>query len=311
MTLYTQLHGRTILITGASGFIGSHLCARLCNNGLQVHAVSRTKRTAEQDGVHWWQADLTAHEAAQHIFNTIKPDLVFHMAGYAKGSCDLDQVAPALQGNLLSQVNVLTAASKAGCRRIILAGSLEEPEPGDGQITPSSPYAAAKWAASAYARMFFRLYKLPVVNLRIFMVYGPMQWDLNKLVPYVILSLLRGEAPKLSSGQRQVDWIYVNDVIDGLLAAAVTPDIEGCTVDLGSGSLTPIHTLVQHLVELIDPGIEPVFGALPDRPMEQVRVANMADTYAKIGYRPETPLQEGLRQTVEWYRQQVAAIHRL
>ena len=75
--------------------------------------------------------------------------------------------------------------------------------------------------------MFHALYKLPVVIARVFMVYGPAQQDLTKLVPYVILSILRGETPKISSGGRPVDWIYVSDVVDGFMALAERPGIDG------------------------------------------------------------------------------------
>jgi nucleoside-diphosphate-sugar epimerase len=260
-----------------------------------------------ENGLRWWQGDLADIEIVQQLFTAIKPDLIFHLAGYAKGSRDLSRVIPAFRNNLMTQVNVLTVASEIGCGRVILAGSLEEPEPGETQPVPSSPYAAAKWSASAYAQMFHRLYQLPVVILRIFLVYGPWQQDLQKLMPYVILCLLRGEAPKLSTGQRQVDWIYVEDVVDGLLAAALAPDVEGCKIDLGSGSLVSIRTVVEYLVNLINSEAKPLFGMLPDRQMEQIRRANVADTFAKIGYIPKTSLQDGLKNTVEWYYDQLKA----
>ena len=78
-----------------------------------------------------------------------------------------------------------------------------------------------------------------------------------------MLSLLQGEAPKLSSGQWQADWIYVDDVVDGLLAAAQMPDVEGCTIDLGSGTLVSIRAVVQQIVNLVDSRVEPLFGACP------------------------------------------------
>jgi len=167
-----------------------------------------------------------------------------------------------------------------------------------------SPYAAAKWASSAYARMFHKLYQSPVVIVRIFMTYGPGQ-PINKLVPYVILSLLQEQSPRLSSGLRKIDWLYVNDVVDGILAAARASGVEGCTIDIGSGVLRPIHTVVQHLVNLIGPQAKPLFGALPYQPDEPVRVANTADAYNRLGWKPVTSLEKGLEQTVDWYRKQL------
>jgi nucleoside-diphosphate-sugar epimerase len=151
--------------------------------------------------------------------------------------------------------------------------------------------------------MFHALYQLPIVILRVFMVYGPAQQDLRKLIPYVILTLLRGEMPKLSSGHRQIDWIYVDDVVEAFLAVARAADVEGHTIDVGSGELTTIRSIVEHLVRLINPNMEPIFGALPDRPLEQVRVAQPAQAYAMTGWKPTTPLEEGLRHTATWYQQ--------
>jgi nucleoside-diphosphate-sugar epimerase len=128
---------------------------------------------------------------------------------------------------------------------------------------------------------------------------------MRKLIPYVTLSLLRGEAPKLSSGRWQVDWIYIDDVIDGLLRAAQAPNVEGCTIDLGSGMLVPVQTIVQQLITLAGARVEPLFGALPDRPLEQVRVADTVYAWAKLGWRAVTSLEKGLEHTVEWYRKQL------
>jgi nucleoside-diphosphate-sugar epimerase len=180
---------------------------------------------------------------------------------------------------------------------------LEEPDQEEAGAIPCSPYAAAKWASSAYARMFHALYKTPVVLARLFMVYGPGQQDVHKLIPYVTLSALRQEAPKLSSGQRLVDWIYVEDVVDGLLSMAQAPDVEGRSIEIGSGVLVSVGTVAQEIVHIINPDIKPVFGHIPERPMEQERVANTEVTYAAIGWKAGTSLNEGLQNTVQWYRE--------
>jgi UDP-glucose 4-epimerase len=302
-----RLSGEKVLITGASGFIGSHLCRRLRKVGAEVHAISRTKRAKNADGLRWWQGDLAELKTVQELLATIKPGLIFHLASFVAGARDVSLVIPMLRNNFLTTLNLLTAATDLGCRRLILAGSQEEPEIGDPEAVPCSPYAAAKWASSAYARMFHALYQLPVIMMRIFMVYGPAQQDLRKLIPYVILSLLRGEAPKLSSGQRQVDWIYVEDVVEGFLTTAQALGVEGKTIDIGSGTLVSIRTLVEQLVRLINPQVEPIFGAIAERPLEQVRVADLMKSHALIGWKPTTPLEEGLRRTADWYTGQLRA----
>ena len=301
-----QLSGKKVLITGASGFLGSHLCERLCENNVEIHAISRTERTSHRNSLQWWHGNMEDIEVAQHLFHTIKPDVVFHLSGMVTGAAGAELVLPTFNSLLVSTVNVLTVAAKTGCDRVISIASLEEPESGQNEATPISPYAAAKWASSAYSRMFHQLYQTPVVLVRPFMTYGPGQ-NVRKIIPSVTLSLLQSEAPLLASGQRQVDWIYVDDVISGMLAAAQVPHVEGCTFDLGSGALVSIRSVVQQLTNLANPQIEPLFGALPDRPVEKVRVANTAYSYEKLGWQPVISLEAGLEHTVNWYRQRIAA----
>ncbi len=296
-----SMDGRCVLLTGASGFIGSHLSASLLRSGARVHAVSRRPQPAMPMGPRWWQGDLGDFKWARSLFDAIRPEVVFHLSSTVSGSRDLAAVLPTLQDNLVSTVNILVSSQEFGCRRIVLAGSLEEPEPALEPLVPASPYAAAKMAGSAYARMFHALYETPVVIARLFMVYGPGQKDLRKLVPYVILSLLRGEAPRLSSGTRPVDWIYVDDVVDGLLTAATHPNLEGRTVELGSGRFATVREVVEELVRIVDCGIQPVFGGVADRPFEQVRIADVAATREQMGWGPQVSLEDGLRRTAEWY----------
>jgi UDP-glucose 4-epimerase len=260
--------------------------------------VSRAVR--ESAGIRWWQADLTDADAVARLVSRIRPDAIYHVAGHASGSRSLDAVLPSLNDNLVAAVNVLIAAAQSDCELVLLTGSLEEPEPVPGERVPTSPYAAAKQAAGSFGRMFVALHELPVVNLRVFMVYGPGQLDQAKLVPYVVTSFLRGEAPKLSSGARPVDWVYVEDVADAFVAAAKRPDLAGETVDVGSGELVTVRSLVEQIAETMG-AVPPEFGTLPDRPLETVRAADVERTREQLGWRPGTSLADGLSATIEWF----------
>ena len=297
----TFFQQRTVLVTGASGFIGSHLCERLRDLGAVVHGVSRRQRNGGAV-TRWWQTELDDEIATRRLVESIAPDIIFHLASFVSGKRELEYVLPALRSNLLSTVNLLISATGSGCPKLVLTGSLEEVEGDAATATPASPYAAAKGAASTYARMFHTLYGTPVVTARLFMVYGPNQKDHTKLVPYVSLSLLRGQLPQLMSGTREVDWIYVDDVIDAYLSLASKEGIDGETVDVGSGKLTSVRRVVEHLTDIVEPDERPDFGSLEDRPFERVRVADVGRAYGLIGWKPKTPLVEGLTQTVDWYR---------
>jgi UDP-glucose 4-epimerase len=300
------------LVTGARGFIGSNLCEALVREGVEVHAVSQSgffgapqhsfgTASAPLVEARWWRVDLTDLKSTQRLLLATRPDVVFHLSGLVHGSRDREVVLPMLSQNLLSAVNLMNAAAEVGVGRLILAGSIEVPGPGDADRSPCSPYAAAKWAASAYARMYHALYGAPVVVARMSMVYGPRQWDSTKLVPYVIQSLLRGERLKLSSGKRLVDWVYVGDVVAGLRAIAQAPGIEGGSIDVGSGKLTAIRDVVDELVDIMDGKIAPDYGALPDRPLETEHVSDIAETTRLVDWAPTISLSEGLRHTVAWY----------
>jgi UDP-glucose 4-epimerase len=299
--------GEKVLVIGATGFLGSHLLRRLSAEGLDAHGTSRSERPPAEGAARWWRADLTEPEEVRALFKAVQPDVVFNMTGFATGAPDLRFVEPTYRANLTTTVNLLTAASACGCRRLFLTGSLTEPEPEDAEAVPTSPYAASKWAASGYARMFHVLYGLPVVTLRIFMAYGPAQRELKKLVPHVTIALLRGEAPELTNGRSEMDWVYIDDVVEACLAAADAEGIEGQTLDIGSGRVCSVRDVVERLVSITDSQTRPLYGALPDRPSLPVRMADTGSVSRAIGWKPGVDLDEGLKRTVRWYREQLEA----
>lgn len=303
----SSLSGQRLLVTGGSGFIGAALCRQAIELGATVHAVSRHPRTSS-DEVHWHRTDLTEQVAVQGLLRRLRPDVVLHLASEVSGARDRDLVLPMLRANLLAAVNLMLACADTGCGRLVLAGSMEEPELGDPEAVAQSPYAVSKWAAHAYARFFHALYGLPIVHLRVFMVYGPGQLDLRKLVPYATVSLLRGRSPKLTSGTRPVDWVYVADVVDAFLRAAVAPGIEGASLEIGSGELVTARALVVRLRDLVGGDVEPSFGAIADRQLERVRVADPTRAAETMGWRPQTPLDQGLQRTVEFYRSNIDSL---
>lgn len=249
-----------------------------------------------------WQADLSDFTVVNGLIKAIKPDYVFHLASHVMGAPDIKHLLPTFQGNLQTTVNLLTAVAEHGCRRFITTGSFMEPAGDAGDSIPTSPYAAAKWSSNAYCRLFRTLYQVPIATARVYMVYGPGQQDTTKLVPYSIHCLLKGEPPRITSGRRLVDWVYVEDVAAGFLRLALAPDAEGLTVDIGSGSLIATADLVSLICKLEGSGLEPVIGAIPDRPMEPSSTARIAESLRLIQWSPQVSLEDGLRRTIESYR---------
>ncbi len=245
--------------------------------------------------------DIADHDHVGALVETSAADVVFHLAGFVSGARELAAVHPAITANLLGSVNVLEAATAAGCDRVVLIGSGEQPEPISSE-PPSSPYAAAKIAQSVYAAMFHALYDTPVTTARVFMAYGPDQPDVSKVVPYAITNLLRGEAPRLSSGRKRCDWVYIDDVVDALVVVAQEPAAVGRAIDVGTGLLRSVREVVDAVAELCATRVVPAWGALPDRALEPEHVADATATLEVLGWSAATRLDEGLDATVEWYR---------
>jgi len=304
-TSNSPLNANTILVTGASGFIGGHLCRRLVSAGHRVIGTSRRHPDLLPPGVISTVLDMADAAAVQSLIRREKPEIIFHLASCVKGGRGMELVRPTFEANLAGTVTLMEAAAEAGCKRFVLTGSLEEPE--DVRTPPSSPYAAAKTAASAYARMFHALYGFPAVIARVFMVYGPDQKDQTKLIPYVINALLQNHSPELGGGARAVDWIYVHDVVEGLVRMAAADGVVGETVDLGTGVLETVRGVVERLARLIGTDVPLVFNPSRDRPMEQVRMADVSSTERHLRWRPTTTLDEGLRATIAWHQKHRAA----
>jgi UDP-glucose 4-epimerase len=298
----TDVANKKFLVTGASGFIGHAVCARLLESGAVVCGTSR--RDIRFDSDRWTHScvDLTVADDVDELLASSKPDFVIHLASCVTGKREIEWIRETLAGNLITAVNILVAAQNSGVEKTVLAGSLEEPDANDATPNAASPYAASKWCASTYARMMHKLYSTNSAVARIFMVYGPGQQDLTKLVPYVCLSAARGEAPELMSGGREVDWIYIDDVVDGLIRLALAGPDDGAYVDIGSGELVTTGDIARRVCRLAGTGVAPILGAVPDRAMEQVRKADIDATSPILGWRPAVSIDAGLERTYDWYK---------
>jgi UDP-glucose 4-epimerase len=299
-----SLEGRTVLITGAAGFYGQSLLSHLSGSGAHVVSVSRDLSkisTVAQQQCKWVAADLADAAQTDDLFRLIQPAVTFHLTSASFGGTEIANVRASIAGDLMPTLNVLESAARFGKTRIVLPCSMEEPFPvanADGELViPETPYALSKLVCGLYGRFFRQAYDLPVVVVRCFLTYGPHQKP-YKLLPYVIRSLHRGEAPQLSSGTRLVDWIYVDDVVSALIAAATVAQVPDRVLEIGTGQLRTIREVVMMIRDLMG-GPEPVFGAVPARGHE--RAARIDPAASLLGWTPKTSLESGLRRTIEFY----------
>ena len=303
-TIAERYRGKRVLVTGASGFLGQHIVDQLAALDCRVLCVSRRPRSDSRGKVTWLEADLSDRASAARVIRQAEASIVFHVAGESKGDQKVENVVDCFKNDLEATVNCLLAVHQlGGCDKFVMTGSLEEPalpNDDDAEPVPLSPYAAAKFASGFYGKMFHRLYDVPVVILRPFMTYGPGQKE-HKVIPYTILSLLRGEPALLSSGDRMIDWIYAADVADAFVRAGIAPHAAGRTLDIGSQQGISLRIVAEKIHSLTG-GPRPVFGAMPNRGL--TRIADCREAARVLNWRPRTGLDEGLRKTVEWYRKQ-------
>jgi len=255
----------------------------------------------------WHAADLGDRETTGALLRETDPDVVFHLAGEVDGAREADLVLPTLEGNLLATVNLLNHAAALPGVRVVLCGSSEEPRPANEQSPPPSPYAMAKWAATGYAQLFHRLWGVQVTVLRPTMVYGPGQRDARKLVPYLVRSLLRGEEPRLTSGSKRADWVYVDDVVDAFVLAGESDRAAGRVLDIGTGVLTSVRETVETLFRISGTALRPRFGMVADRPLDVAQTADVGPAAEILGWKAVVGLEEGLRRTLAWYAERASA----
>ena len=271
-------------------------------------------RAAERGvaGVVPWSVDLRDAPGVESVCAVVRPTYVVHLAAQVTARQERANSiwATMLEHNLLGSVNLLTAVMQGNCRRLVFCGSGEEPAGEVRTAVPSAPYSAAKTAASLYARMFHRIYQLPVVLVRPFLTYGPWQ-EAVKLIPYTIHKLLRGESPQLSSANRLCDFIHVSDVIRGMLYAAMQPGVEGETFDLGTGEVVSIRAAVEIVARLIGSAAPVQFSPSPERANEPPLIADLDSSRRMLGWEPRWTLEAGLRATIDWYAERDEAARTL
>ena len=293
-----------VLVTGARGFLGANVAERLAQLGASVFGIVRTAAPSE-GRIRFLTADVLDRPALHRIFEEIRPDVVFHLAGKTNASHAKELVLPAIESNLISTVLVLSEALENGAPRVVVTGSLEEPLPGQLPAAAISPYAASKWATSVYARMFHALYALPITIVRPYMTYGPHQ-NAAKVIPYLVINLLRGTSASVSQPDRTVDWVFIEDVVEGMLAAALAPQAVGQSIDFGTGELVSIRDIVRLLEQIVAvPGHVRLQAA--DQAVGVAGRRADVDTPARLlGWKATTSLEAGLAKTVAWFRDRLS-----
>jgi nucleoside-diphosphate-sugar epimerase len=297
-----------VAVTGASGFIGSHLVRALALKGCRLTLISRAQKESSLDGkIRWVQSDLTDSDSIGDILQREKPATLFHLAGTRgrNGACACEEL------NFRATAALLEAARLAGVRRVVIAGSAEEygNQPGPlGEALPSkatTAYGISKARATAYALEKRAREGCPVTVVRPFSVYGPGQ-PADMFIAEAVNTAVRHANLKMSRGEQKRDLIFVEDVVSGLIAAATAEGIEGKIINLGTGRAHRLRDVAERIWEMAGARGRLLVGARATAPDE------LYDTWADVtlaerllGWEARTELESGLRRCIDFAREQL------
>ena len=302
-----------VLITGAAGFIGSNLAARLLQEGCTVSGLdnlsARTKENLDPR-VQLHVRDIW-EENLSDLFRGI--DTVFHLAAKNCLSDCLQNPLETSDINVKGTVNILEHARKAGIRKLIYAdtsaeyeGIPELPSRVD-RVAPIGPYAVSKRGGALFCESFRQMFGMNITALRYFNVYGPAQ-DWRRVIPPVmsafIIKLLQGEAPVIyGTGEKRRDFIYVDDVNDFHLLAMRDDRTNGRTYNVGSGVNHSIKEIYDLIEKRLHTGIQPLFKK--DLPGEAHATCADISEGESLGWKPKTDIHQGLEKSIAYIQQKV------
>lgn len=311
----------TVLVTGAGGFIGSHLTEALLSQGYTVRALVhynsqnnwghlRELRPELQNKLEVCLGDITdAYFVSSLVAGC---EVVFHLAALIGIPYSYQAPASYVSTNVGGTMNVLQACRQAGVRRVIVTSTSEVY--GTARYTPinevhplqaQSPYAASKIAADKLAESYFCSYGLPVVTLRPFNTYGPRQ-SARAIIPTVLTQALAGvEKIRLGNLEPKRDLTFVSDTVRAFLLAAETPGIEGETIHFGQGTAVSVAEIAQRCLSVVGSKAEIVSVTERQRPQQsevELLLCDASKAQRILGWKPTVSLEEGLSRVANYVR---------
>lgn len=310
---YECFKNKSILITGGCGFIGSHLVRRMLEEGGQVHVAARRKTgnwriKCVESKINIHILDITDFHRVDKLVRDVRPDYVFHLAAYGVDSKDRDYIRAA-ETNIMGTVNLFNAIKNYGCKRIINLGSCaeygdrKEKMREDMCPCPSSIYGSTKACATIAGHQIARENHIDIATIRPFGIFGEGE-ERHKIFSYVITGLLKGETVELSRCEQERDYCYVENIIDGILMAAEREGVRDEIFNIGTGELHPLKYYIELIFEAVGTDKRPLYGAVAYRENEMWTPSpDLAKIKTRLGWKPRIELEEGIRRTVEWYRE--------
>lgn len=296
------------LVTGATGFVGGNLCRALADGGITTHALGLASKTQtpalDHPQITFHQGDITDPAFVTQIMGRAQPEIIFHLAAYGTFGHEQD-VQRMIDVNIGGTRTVIATGQQAGCRAVVLAGSIKEYAPSRTPITEAQPlqpwdaYAATKAAASFFARLAATQLQLPVTLLRLSPVYGPGDTP-SRFIPSAIRAALDGTPFTISVGPLVRNFTYIDDVVAAFLNAALRPSggYEECNV--AAARAASFDDILDAVEAATGKKIARVVAAAEKIPDDSWVVDNTA-ARRLLDWQPRVDLTEGIKRCAQWY----------
>ena len=300
------------LVTGGAGFIGSHLCQRLCAEGHTVRVLDdlstgRRENLAEILGeIEFVEGDIRDAALLAEVVQQV--DCILHHAAIVSVPASVEQPLVEQEVNAVGTLRLLEAARQAGVGRVVFPSSAsvygnnpQMPKREDMLPEPESPYAVSKVMAEYYARVYSQLYGLEVVGLRYFNVFGPRQVPSSPysgVISIFVARMRAGESPTVcGDGHQSRDFVYVGDVVEANMRASTTPGVAGRIYNIGCGRSASLLELIAAINQVLGTELVPMFA--PPRAGDiRFSSADISRARTELGYEPRVGFVEGLERTI-------------
>jgi nucleoside-diphosphate-sugar epimerase len=297
-----------LLIIGGTGFIGRSLAQHALKQGYKTTILSLNPPLVEKiiENVEYLQANIIdIKDLQKKITNSF--DYVVNLSGYIDHSRFLDGGNIVIDAHFGGVQNLLQVLDWDRLKRFVQIGSSDEyggstaPQHEDLRESPISSYALGKVASTQLLQMLAKTENFPVVIFRLFLVYGPGQ-NSERFLPQVIKGCLSGDKFATSLGGQLRDFCYIDDVVNGILMALDNDKVNGEVINLASGEMVSIRTMIENVRDSIGKG-KPKFGMVPYRIGENMELyANISKAKKLLGWKPAITLENGLRKTIDYFR---------
>ena len=302
-----------ILVTGATGFVGSNLVRRLSSNGHDIHILTRRSSNKWRlmdcfSDLHNHTIDLLNQEELKGLMTEIEPDVIFHLAtsGMYGGVQRPDREV--IETNLLGTVNLINACNDIDYKCFVNTGSSSEYGPKKEPMKetdicePINFYGISKCAATLYGQSIAQTKDKPIIGLRLFSPFGPFD-DKSRLMTYAITNALKNKPLLLGNPNAVRDYIYIEDVLDVYLQSIeIASGLKGEVFNVGSGSQITVTYIVNKIIEITDSQSEIKWNSFSGRAHDTEKwEADIEKVSRSFNWRPKYHIDDGIRQTISWF----------